>query len=124
MNFAYITNDEVNEDLALQVADECGINVCPLSPHQNSESGWYDAVLYDWDSLSQEQRQEIPLACLAGARSSPVAVHGYGLEDDEREALHQDGIAVFRRMEPRVFKTLRRLVKREGRILQGVAAVH
>jgi hypothetical protein len=124
MNFAYVTNEKLNEDQALQLADECGINLCPLSPDAAPETGWFDAVLYDWDSLPPEQQHEIPLACLAGFSCCPVAVHGYTLDREERESLHQDGIAVFRRLETKVFRTLRSLAKRQSYVLQGMATAH
>jgi hypothetical protein len=121
MNIAYVTNEKVNEDLALQLADESGINLCPLSPGTAPETGWFDAVLYDWDSLPSGQQHEIPLACLAGFSSCPVAVHGFTLDREERESLHQDGIAVFRRLETKVLRTLRSLVRRQSHVLQGMA---
>ena len=36
-----------------------------------------------------------------------VAVHGYNLEDGLAEALRLNGVAVYRRLRPRVFRFLR-----------------
>ena len=115
MILAYVTTDEVNEGLALQIADECHINMRPLSSGDELAGGRFDAVLFDWDSLPLERRQQVPLDSLAGLSSCPVAVHGTEVAEEEAEALHEDGVAVFRRLEPKVFKSLRQLAKRSAR---------
>jgi hypothetical protein len=123
MRFAYFTNDEVNEDQALQLADECGVTLCCLFPTDAHGDEDFDAVLYDWDSLSAGQHQQVIFECLTGYASCPVAVHGFSLDAEEREALHNDGIAVFRHLDGHIFTTLRRLVRRSAaRVLQTVGA--
>ncbi len=119
MKIAYLTTDEVNEDLALQMADECGVTLYPLTFTDGPTEGRFDAVLYDWDSLPQQRREEILLEALTGSSSYPVAVHGYGLEEEEVKTLHQDGVAVFHRLEPEVFRVLRRLAGRKERVPHG-----
>jgi hypothetical protein len=118
VQIAYITTDEANEDLALQMADECGITLRPMFPPDAVNDSCCDAILYDWDALSAQERKEITFDCLAGYACCPVAVHGYVLNNAERQALHNDGIAVFRCLDLQVFKTLRRLVRRNSRVFQ------
>src|SRR5260370_19668657 len=106
MKLAYISTDEVNQDLAVQLADECGIAVYSVRYVNARRHDAFDALLYDWDSLPWIRRRDIFLASVASA-TCPVAVHGFSLDDEIAEALHQDGVAVFRRLEPRIFTTLR-----------------
>ena len=82
MRVAYLTTDEVNEELARQMAQECGLTLCPLAPKDDPPDGAYDAVLYDWDSWPAEGRREALAAMLAGPLPHAVALHGYHLEDD------------------------------------------
>jgi hypothetical protein len=116
MLVAYLTNDEVNEDLAFQMADECGVTLCPLSFNCRCLGRRFDAVLFDWDSLPLPRRQGILFETLAGSSSFPVAVHSFNLEEEEVETLHQDGVAVFHRLEPALFKTLRHLSRAKDRL--------
>jgi hypothetical protein len=116
MLIAYLTTDEVNEDQAIQMADECCVTLYLLSCNDMIPSGRFDAILFDWDSLPLQQRQGILFESLADSSSCPVAVHGFSLEKEEVETLHQDGIAVFHRLEPRLFKTLRHLTRSKARM--------
>ena len=82
MLVAYLTTDEVNEALALRMATECGITLCPLALQASAPDGDFDAVLYDWDYLPVERRQTV-LEDLVGAQTPDLAaLHGYHLEDD------------------------------------------
>src|SRR5262249_54152930 len=83
MRVAYLTTDEVNEEQARQMAQECGLTLCPLAPKDDPPDGAYDAVLYDWDSWPAEGRREALAAMLAGPLPHAVALHGYHLEDDQ-----------------------------------------
>jgi hypothetical protein len=119
MRIAYYTTDEVNIDLALQMADVCGATLYLLPSSDVPPPGRFNAALYDWDALSLYRRQEILLESLASLSSCPVAVHGYNLEEEEVETLHQDGVAVFDCLDPEVFQTLRRLSRPNGRRQHG-----
>jgi hypothetical protein len=107
MRIAYWTTDEVNEDLAHELAAECGDRLCPLTPKDWAADGQYDAVLYDWDHLPAELQQEVMRGLLNGPLPHAVAVHGYGLGDGRAEALRRHTVAVYRRLQPRVFRFLR-----------------
>jgi hypothetical protein len=119
MRIAYYTTDEVNIDLALQMADVCGATLYLLPSSDVPPPGRFHAALYDWDALSLYRRQEILLESLANLSSCPVAVHGYNLEEEEVETLHQDGVAVFDCLDPEVFQTLRRLSRPNIRSRHG-----
>jgi hypothetical protein len=40
-----------------------------------------------------------------------AAVHGYNLTDDQAEALGQQDVAVYRRLQPSLFRLLRRAIR-------------
>jgi len=69
---AYLTTDKVNEHLALQMAPEYGVTVCPWPLREAPPNGEFAALIYDWDHLP---------APLQRSRSTrwrilPVAVRG------------------------------------------------
>jgi hypothetical protein len=107
MRIAYLTTDEVNEQLALQMAVECGVTLCPLAPKDAPTDGEYDAVLYDWDYLPIERQREVMTELLSGPVGFAVALHGYNLEDGQVQALRRNTVAVYRLLQPRVFRSLR-----------------
>jgi hypothetical protein len=108
---AYLTTDEVNEYLALQMAEENGETLCPLSPCDAPPDEDFDAAIYDWDYLSVQHRQAILAEHLAGHAPWPAAVHGYNLDDDCVKALRKQNVAVYRTLQPELFRRL----AREGR---------
>lgn len=111
MRIAYGTTDEMNAHLAEQMAAACGQTLYPLAP---KDPPWYvacDAVLYDWDYWPVEQQQEALAELLADRLPRAVAVHGYNLEGGLAEALRLNGVAVYRRLRPRVFRFLRRAIR-------------
>jgi hypothetical protein len=108
MRVAYLTTDEVNQEQALEMAQECGLTLCPLAPTDGPPGHEYDAVLYDWDSWPAEQRREALAQMLAGPLPHAVAWHGYSLDDDQAEALRRHTVAVYRCLRPRLFRFLRR----------------
>jgi hypothetical protein len=107
MRFAYLSTDEVNLSLALEMALACGATAHPVFPKEPPPDGEYDGLLYDWDSWPAQQQQQF-LAELAGGRPPhPVAVHSYNLTEEQAEALRGHGVAVHRSLEPVVFRLLR-----------------
>jgi hypothetical protein len=115
MLLAYLTTDEVNQRLAVEMAEECGITLDPQRFTEVPSIRRFDAVLYDWNSLVSFQQEEVLKDSLATLPSCPLAVHGYGLEEDTVESLRQDGVAVFDHLDLEAFKTLRRLTKTTSR---------
>ena len=111
MRIAYLTTDEVNEHLVEGLAAAYGLTLCPLAPKDPPPDEWFDAVLCDWDSWPVERRQELLAQLPAGRRPPVVAVHGYNLGDGQAKALRRHGIAIHRRLRPRVFRFLRREIR-------------
>jgi hypothetical protein len=83
-----------------------------LDPKDPSPDEAFDAVLYDCDFWPIKDQREVLAESLAGYGTRVVAVHGYNLEDDQAEALRRQGVAVYRRLRPRLFRFLRRAVRR------------
>jgi hypothetical protein len=106
MLIAYLTTDEVNQDLAMRMAEECGTTLALLSLRDGPPDGRFAAVLYDLDFLPPLQRQEVLGELLAGPSSHPVAVHSYNLEEDQVKALAENQVLVHRHLEPEVFQIL------------------
>jgi hypothetical protein len=111
MRIAYLSTDEVNVHLAEAMASVCGLTLCPLAPKDSPLKEEFDAVLYDWDSWPADRKQEVLAQLPAGRRACAVAVHGYNLEDGQAEALRRHTVAVYRRLQPRVFRSLRRAIR-------------
>ena len=115
MRVAYLTTDEVNEHLAVTMAAACDIQLVPRAPGQAPPDGEFDAVLYDWDYLPPEHRQALRERLRVGRGPGRVIVHGYNLGKKEVAAWRQQGIAVFRRLESKVFRALRRASRARAR---------
>jgi hypothetical protein len=107
MRLAYLSTDEVNLALAPEMAFACGVTTHPVWPKDAPPDGEYDALLCDWDSWPAEGRQQL-LAGLGGSPPHrPVAVHGYGLTEEQTEALRDRGVAVHSTLHLEVFRLLR-----------------
>ncbi len=111
MKIAYFTTDQANEDLALQMADRCGMTLYPVTLADPPPDHRVDVVLYDWDSLPWLELKQRLADSLARTPFCLIAVHSSSLEEDEVQGMHQDGVAVFHNLEPTVFEVLRRLAK-------------
>jgi hypothetical protein len=112
MLIAYLTTDEVNEQLALYMAEENGQTLCSLSPSDAPPDDDFDAAVYDWDYLPAKRQQALRAQLLAEQGVRPAAVHGYNLDDDCVEALRRHNVAVFRTLQPELFRRLAREYKR------------
>jgi hypothetical protein len=110
MRIAYLTTDEVNKGLALRLAAQWEVTVCPLEPRDPPPDDEFDAVLYDWDHWPADQRPKVPSGASAGPGRRPVALHGYGLDRQSARDLRRSGILVFDRLEPRTLLELQRAV--------------
>ena len=110
MLIAYLTTDEVNQDLAMLMAEECGQALCLLSLSHARPNGEFDAAVYDLDHLPAQRQQALLAEMLAGRAAHPVAVHSYNLEDECVEALRGQAVAVYRALQPELFQLLARAV--------------
>jgi hypothetical protein len=111
MRVAYLTTNKVNQQLAQRMAAACGVTLCPQVTQEVPPDGPYEAVLYDWDALPAEGQRELLAELLAGPLPHAVALHGYNLEADLEEALRRHTIVVYRRLQPRLFRSLRLAVR-------------
>jgi hypothetical protein len=105
MRIAYLTTDEVNEAVALEMAQACGVALYPLAPKDGPPDKGYDAVLCDWDFWPVDRRREL-LAGRDGHPYLPLAVHGYNLDEGQAEGLRRRGAAVHKNLRPEVFLEL------------------
>jgi hypothetical protein len=103
---AYLTTDEVNQELALQLAAGLGVDLCVLSPRDPAGLESFAGVLYDLDYLPESRRREILADLLAGPPPCPVAVHSYNLDADQERLLCENGVLVSRRLEAELFLRL------------------
>jgi hypothetical protein len=111
MRIAYLTTDEVNLRLAQAIAGDYGLTVCPLDPRDPPPDGEFDAVLYDWDYWPAPRHCEVLTELRAGRLPDAMAVHGYNLGADQAEALRRHTVGVYRRLQPRVFRSLSRAAR-------------
>jgi plasmid stability protein len=110
VKIAYLSTDEVNQDLAARLAADCRVVLDPVLPRDPAPNGEYDAVVYDLDSWPQPERGEV-LSRLANDTHHAVAVHSYSLEDDQVEAFRGQGASVHRRLDAEIFKVLRAMMR-------------
>ena len=89
MRIAYLTLDEVNENLATLMAEECGATLFPLTPRDPKPDGEFDAVLFDLDSLPPRHQKELLSDLLSSSPLHRVGVHSYQLEEEAAAALRR-----------------------------------
>jgi hypothetical protein len=119
VKIAYLSIDEVNLSLAEELGARFGVSVESLSPRDPAPTDRAVAVVYDLDSLPPVDRRLVLTALVKRKRRYPTAVHSYNLVPAQIEALRLNGIAVYRRLGPAVFKAMcrrkRRLLKKPAR---------
>jgi hypothetical protein len=108
MRIAYLSTDEVNHALAQRLAAADGSHLDLLWLRDPPPDGQFDAVLCDLDSWPASLRAEVLSRLLAATPFLPVAVHSYGPEEEQTEALRSRGVTVFNQLGPEVFRTLHR----------------
>jgi hypothetical protein len=121
MLVAYLTIDEVNQDLAAGLAERCNLTLQPLSFRDLPRDGQCDAVVYDLDSLPRPEREEILAQLRQSLTLYPVAVHSYNLEEGQVDRLRQNGVAVYRRLGKAVFLGLKLRRAEVGRLRRAGA---
>jgi hypothetical protein len=106
MLIAYVGTDDVNHDLTVQTARECGASVIAAPASEPLSSGGFEARFFDLDHLHPEHRKEVMKELLARPSPSPAAIQSHNLADEEVGALHANGIIVCRKFEPEVVRRL------------------
>ena len=95
MRLAYATTDEVNQALATQMAAACGAVVCHIRPGEAPPShSLFDAFIYDLDDVPSDQRRALLEELCLSPSARPTAVHGYGIADEQSEALRAGGCVI------------------------------
>lgn len=110
MRYAYVTLDEVNQNLAERLARKSGIELDVLALNGAAPAAPFDAVLYDLDFLPPDLCQTILADLELGRSIEPVAVHSYKLSVRQVWALRRQGVIVARRLRSAVFAQLQAAV--------------
>ena len=100
MRIGYVATDEVNQALAARMAAKCGAIICHLRPGEVHPDGLFDAVLYNLDDVPRDQQPAFLEELCLGTPDCPTAVHGYGIADEQAQALRRHGVAVAQRLHP------------------------
>jgi hypothetical protein len=106
MRFAYLTTDEVNQALALELAADQGVIVHPLAPKDGPPDRGYDAILCDWDSWPQDGRAHLLSMAKRGSFSGRFAVHGYNFTSEEARTFLSNDVMVHRILKAEVLRLL------------------
>ena len=116
MRVAYLTVDEVNQEMAAELAARCHVTVEPVSFRDWPLQRPFDAVVYDLDSFPKAERAEVLTKLLNSLALYPVAVHSYSLTEGQVRRLRRNGIAVHRRLTEAVFLGLKPRRAEAGRL--------
>ncbi len=111
MRIAYMTTDEVNQAVAARMAAECGAVICARLPEDPPPVGQFHAVLYDMDDVQNHRRGDVVEQILLCPSTCPRAVHGYGITDEQAEALRRHGVAVGQRLHSGLIRSLCKAAK-------------
>jgi hypothetical protein len=115
MRIAYLTTDEVNQELALRLAAGQEAQLEVIWPRDGPPDSCFDAVIYDLDCLPPPLRQQL-LADLAGSGAPlPAAVHSYALEGEQIKALLGRGVIVRRRLRATLLHRLSAAVRTKSK---------
>jgi hypothetical protein len=95
---AYVSLDEVNQDLAARTAESVGASLASIGSPDELAASAYDAVVYDLDYLCDNDRRRILDELTAGAATRMAAVHSYNLQPTQKRALRRKGVVVRRRL--------------------------
>jgi hypothetical protein len=106
MLIAYLSIDEVNQDLAARLCEAGGTRLEVVEPRDPPPDRRFDGVVYDLDCLAPEDRRRLVGELSAAPPPWPVAVHGYHLEDGQAAALRRNGVAIHRQLGRPVFDGL------------------
>jgi hypothetical protein len=91
--------DEVNQDLALEIADRCGKNLATLASPAETPPVHCDAIIYDLDHLCAADRRQILDELTYSPAKRLAAVHSYHLTPPAVRSLRRNGVIVQRRLQ-------------------------
>jgi hypothetical protein len=113
MRFAYLTRDEVNQDLAQAIAAEHGVEIDMHARRDTIEGRKYDAVFCDLDSFPAEEREANIVALADDRTDQPFALHSYNLEDRHLRLLQRNGVLTGKRLGSELFSRLLAAIQRK-----------
>ncbi len=102
MRIAYLTNDEVNAHWATEMAAGQGAVLCALLPEDKALEE-FDLVIYDWDSLDEDQQQQLLFTLESGPCHSRRVLHSYGLPNDLQRLFRECKVVIHTHLSPEVF---------------------
>jgi hypothetical protein len=114
MRFAYLTRDEVNQDVALTLAAEQGANL-DVHVHPDAlKEGEYDAVFWDVDSFPAEERAANLASLADGPLNKPFGLHSYNLDAQELRLLQRNGVLTAKVLRGELFDRLQAVIRRRN----------
>jgi hypothetical protein len=117
MRIAHITTDEVNQDIAVQVAKRLDASVTMLGCDDTATLVLFDSLLYDLDRIAPDRRDALLDEIRSETTTLPVAVYGYCLSEEQAGKLRFHGVAVGQQLHRALIRTLVNAVR------QNLAAV-
>jgi hypothetical protein len=119
MRFAYLTRDEVNQDLALTLAAEHGLNL-DVHVYPDALNGReYDAVLCDLDSFTSEERGANLASLAAGPLNKPFGLHSYNLDAWQLRLLRRNGVLTAKVLRAELIDLLLAAIRRRNQTQTG-----
>jgi hypothetical protein len=106
MRIAYVSNDEVNRELAARMAAELGAAFYTMHPHGPAPEENFDVVLYNLDDLATHDQAVLVEGLRRGAGQRPTGVHGYDVTDEQASNLKRIGVATSRRLHRNLLRGL------------------
>jgi hypothetical protein len=98
MRIAYVSTDEVNQDLAARIAAKFGMGDCKWLPKDRNPHDLCDAVLDNLDDVPRAERPALIEGFRYAEPDRPTAVHGYDITDEQARTLSRNGVATARRL--------------------------
>ncbi|HLN29784.1 MAG TPA: hypothetical protein VK395_18705 [Gemmataceae bacterium] len=98
MFVAYISLDEVNQDLATRTAEKYGVTLATFASRAEMASWPCDAVVYDLDCLPADDRRHILDELTGDPVKRVAAVHSYNLQPIQKRGLRRNSVIVRRRL--------------------------
>jgi hypothetical protein len=92
VRIAYITDDDVNDALAREMAQECGATLIRTLPGGVPLNNRNTCILYDLDHMPFTQMNAIWESLISQAPHVPVAIHSYNLDEEQMESLRANGV--------------------------------
>lgn len=113
MEIIYVSNDEVHQSLAEELAIRYGVTItgCRLGDAL-PDSRRFDAVVYDFDAVEHCHWPMLLARIMREERTCPMAIHSYLISDKQAATLQRHGIAAEQRLCASMFCDLCRAARK------------